>query len=100
MKFSVFVAGGTDRWDPRDDRPSAKCHAMMMIAMMMMGRIDGDVDEEDVGKDEDENDGGDEDNDDDDEGYGKQVQVMEGGRWKLEALHGLARITRLDYSFC
>ena len=38
MKFSVFVAGGTDRWDPRDDRPSAKCHAMMMIAMMMMRR--------------------------------------------------------------
>ena len=36
MKFSVFVAGGRDRWDPRDDRPSAKCHAMMMVMMMMM----------------------------------------------------------------
>ena len=35
MKFSVFVAGGRDRWDPRDDRPSAKCHAMMMMMTMM-----------------------------------------------------------------
>ena len=34
MKFSVFVAGGGDRWDPRDDRPSAKCHAMMIMIMM------------------------------------------------------------------
>ena len=34
MKFSVFVAGGGDRWDPRDDRPSAKCHAMMIMIVM------------------------------------------------------------------
>ena len=34
MKFSVFVAGGGDRWDPRDKRPSAKCHAMMIMIMM------------------------------------------------------------------
>ena len=32
MKFSVFVAGGRDRWDPREVWPSAKCHAMMMTA--------------------------------------------------------------------
>ena len=36
MKFSVFVAGGRDRWDPREDRPSAKCHAMMTMTIMTM----------------------------------------------------------------
>ena len=34
MKFSVFVAGGGDRWDPREDQPSAKCHAMMIMIVM------------------------------------------------------------------
>ena len=37
MKFSVFVAGGRDRWDPREDRPSAKCHAMMMTNQVFGG---------------------------------------------------------------
>ena len=36
MKFSVFVAGGGDRWDPREDQPSAKCHAMMTMTTMIM----------------------------------------------------------------
>ena len=36
MKFSVFVAGGGDRWDPREDQPSAKCHAMMTMTIMTM----------------------------------------------------------------
>ena len=36
MKFSVFGAGGGDRWDPREDQPSAKCHAMMTMTIMTM----------------------------------------------------------------
>ena len=36
MKFSVFLAGGGDRWDPREDQPSAKCHAMMTMTIMTM----------------------------------------------------------------
>ena len=36
MKFSVFGAGGGDRWDPREDQPSAKCHAMMTMTTMIM----------------------------------------------------------------
>ena len=36
MKFSVFLAGGGDRWDPREDQPSAKCHAMMTMTTMIM----------------------------------------------------------------
>ena len=36
MKFSVFGAGGGDRWDPREDPPSAKCHAMMTMTIMTM----------------------------------------------------------------
>ena len=39
MKFSVFVAGGGDRWDPREDQPSAKCHAMMTMTIMTMTMI-------------------------------------------------------------
>ena len=39
MMFSVFVAGGGDRWDPRDARPSAKCHAMMIMIVMTIAII-------------------------------------------------------------
>ena len=39
MKFSVFLAGGGDRWDPREDQPSAKCHAMMTMTIMTMTMV-------------------------------------------------------------
>ena len=55
------------------------------------GIDDDDKDDDDDGNDDDHV--NQEDEYDDDEGDGRQVQVLEGGSWKLEALHGLARIT-------